>query len=94
MNNTSKTDWDRVDARPDHEFARDAIADPDNPPIDEEFLSRARQVQPPQPKRQVTLQLDSDVLEWFKQQGKGYQTMINAVLRAYKDVQEKEQQTQ
>ncbi len=71
MNNTPKTDWDRVDAKSDQELVRDAIADPDNPPIDEEFLNRARQVQPPQPKRQVTLRLDSDVLEWFKQQGKG-----------------------
>jgi len=87
MNNTSRTDWDRVDGKSDQELIRDAISDPDNPPIDEEFLSRARQVQPPQHKRQVTLRLDSDVLEWFKQQGKGYQTMINAVLRAYRDAQ-------
>ncbi len=42
MNNTSKTDWDRVDAKSDQELVRDAIADPDNPPIDEEFLNRAR----------------------------------------------------
>lgn len=89
MNNTSRTDGNRVDSKTDQELVKDAITDPDNPPIDEEFLSRARQVQPPQPKRQVTLRLDSDVLDWFKEQGKGYQTMINAVLRAYKDVQER-----
>ncbi|MFH7024761.1 MAG: BrnA antitoxin family protein [Heteroscytonema crispum UTEX LB 1556] len=34
-------------------------------------------------KAQVTLRVDSDVLEWFKAQGGGYQTKINALLRAY-----------
>ena len=32
-------------------------------------------------KTSTTLRVDSDVLEWFKSQGKGYQTRINAVLR-------------
>jgi uncharacterized protein (DUF4415 family) len=32
---------------------------------------------------------DSDILDWFKKRGKGYQTMINTVLRAYKDSREK-----
>ncbi len=34
-------------------------------------------------KRQITLRIDADVLEWFKAQGKGYQSRINALLRAY-----------
>ncbi|MBR8836898.1 MAG: BrnA antitoxin family protein [Stigonema ocellatum SAG 48.90 = DSM 106950] len=34
-------------------------------------------------KAQVTLRIDSDVLEWFKSHGRGYQTQINALLRAY-----------
>jgi uncharacterized protein (DUF4415 family) len=34
-------------------------------------------------KQQLTLRLDSDVLEWFKKQGRGYQTRINVLLRAY-----------
>ncbi len=37
----------------------------------------------PEPKKQITLRLDSDVLEFFKKQGKGYQTAINFVLRQY-----------
>ena len=40
-------------------------------------------LRPPQPKEQVTLRLDRDVLEWFRARGRGYQTRINAVLRAY-----------
>ena len=39
----------------------------------------------PRTKRQLTLRLDSDVLDWFKQQGRGYQTRINVLLRAYMD---------
>jgi uncharacterized protein (DUF4415 family) len=34
-------------------------------------------------KAQVTLRIDSEVLEWFKAQGRGYQTQINNLLRAY-----------
>jgi uncharacterized protein (DUF4415 family) len=37
------------------------------------------------PKSSVSLRIDADVLEWFKAQGPGYQTRMNAVLRAFKD---------
>ena len=36
-------------------------------------------------KQQLTLRLDADVLEWLKSQGPGYQTRINAILRAFKE---------
>ena len=35
------------------------------------------------PKASVSLRIDVDVLNWFKSQGAGYQTRINAVLRSY-----------
>jgi uncharacterized protein (DUF4415 family) len=37
----------------------------------------------PRTKTQLTLRVDSDVLEWYKKQGRGYQTKINLLLRAY-----------
>jgi uncharacterized protein (DUF4415 family) len=40
-------------------------------------------LEPPQSKEQIKLRLDRDVLEWFRARGRGYQTRINAVLRAY-----------
>lgn len=43
-----------------------------------------RGLQPIPPKTAISLRLDSDVLSWFKSQGPGYQTRINAVLRAFK----------
>jgi uncharacterized protein (DUF4415 family) len=36
-------------------------------------------------KSSISLRIDQDVLEWFKAQGPGYQTKINAVLRAFRD---------
>lgn len=44
-----------------------------------------KNIQPTPKKTQVTLRLDTDVLNWFKAQGKGYQTHINALLKAYKE---------
>lgn len=45
-------------------------------------MAEARVVVPPR-KQQLTIRLDSDVLAWLKNQGRGYQSRINAVLRAY-----------
>ncbi|MCA9944155.1 MAG: BrnA antitoxin family protein, partial [Anaerolineales bacterium] len=39
-------------------------------------------------KQQLTIRLDNDVLEWFRAQGRGYQTKINALLRAYMEAHE------
>jgi uncharacterized protein (DUF4415 family) len=44
-----------------------------------------RGLKPTPPKALVSLRLDQDVLEWFKAQGAGYQTRMNAVLRAFRD---------
>ena len=55
----------------------------DIPELDDTFWRRAKLVMP-EPKRAVSLRVDPDVLDWFKAQGKGYQSLINAVLRSYK----------
>ena len=44
-----------------------------------------RGLKPVPAKASVSLRIDADVLEWFKAQGAGYQTRINAILRAYRD---------
>ena len=54
----------------------------DIPELDESFFTRVT-VELPKPKDSITLRVDHDVLEWFKQQGKGYQSKINAILKAY-----------
>jgi uncharacterized protein (DUF4415 family) len=44
-----------------------------------------RGLKPVEPKTAVSLRIERDVLEWFKAQGPGYQTRINAVLKAFRD---------
>ena len=39
-------------------------------------------------KSQLTLRIDQDVIEFFKSQGRGYQTKINQLLRAYMEAHE------
>jgi len=34
-------------------------------------------------KTRITIRVDDDVLEWFKSQGRGYQTLINKILSDY-----------
>ena len=36
-------------------------------------------------KAQVTLRIDSEVIDWFRARGRGYQTQINSILKAYKE---------
>ena len=52
-------------------------------PEQREVFFRKAILKMPEAKAIVTLRLDKDVLKWFKKQGKGYQTRINALLRAY-----------
>lgn len=64
-----------------------AIDTSDIPELDDNFWKNAKMIKPIT-KTAVSIRLDSDVLEWFKNQGKGYQTLINSVLRSYINHQE------
>jgi uncharacterized protein (DUF4415 family) len=58
----------------------------DCPEITPEMFARAvvrRGLPTPPTKSQLTLRIDSDVVAWFRARGRGYQTQINALLRAY-----------
>jgi uncharacterized protein (DUF4415 family) len=55
---------------------------PEAPPVGGGFWKRARIVMPPG-KTSVHLRVDSDVFKWFKEQGEGHLTRMNAVLRSY-----------
>lgn len=64
-----------------------AIDYSDIPELDDRFFEHARLITPPVGvKKHFTMRLDADVLEWFKTQGRGYQTRINAILRAYMEM--------
>ncbi len=77
----SQTDWARLQTMQDNEIDLS-----DSPELTPEIFALAivrRGLQPVPRKSQLTLRLDQDVLEWFRKQGQGYQTQINALLRAY-----------
>jgi uncharacterized protein (DUF4415 family) len=57
---------------------------PEGPRENSDFWNRARVVVPPG-KTSVHLRIDTDVFEWFKKQGDGHLTRMNAVLRSYVD---------
>lgn len=76
MKKPSETDWTRVDALSDEE-----IDTSDIPPLDEAFFADAK-VRVPE-KVSITVNVDADVLEWFRAQGKEFQQRINAALRIY-----------
>ena len=77
----SQTDWVRLEAMRDED-----IDFSDIPELKEAFFKNAV-IRLPKPKAKVCIRLDQDILEWFRSQGKGYQTKINAVLRAFKESQ-------
>ncbi|MGH9581846.1 MAG: BrnA antitoxin family protein [Bryobacteraceae bacterium] len=77
----SGSDWNRIRRMGDAEIREGIDADPDAHPTDEEFWKYAEVIWPAR-KQIVTMRLDTDLLEWFRQQ-RGYQTRINAILRAY-----------
>jgi uncharacterized protein (DUF4415 family) len=78
-------DWKRIRSADEDQIRRGIESDPDVRPTDADFWKTARVVMP-ETKQTVTIRLDADLLEWLRRQ-KGYQTRINAVLRAYMEAQ-------
>lgn len=82
-----RTDWDRLQEMTDADIEQAVRDDPDAALLDEEWFRAARIVQPSGEKEQISIRLDKTVLNHFRAEGKGYQTRINDVLRAYVLVQ-------
>ena len=79
----SDTDWKKIDAMRDKDIDLSDV-----PEVSPEMFAKGivrRGLKPIPKKSQITLRLDQDVLTWFKGQGRGYQTRINSLLRAYMD---------
>jgi uncharacterized protein (DUF4415 family) len=75
-----KTDWKRVKAMSQSEVER--LADEEEGALAQGWEDTVVLGLPPL-KKNIHIRLDADILEWFKAHGAGYQTRINAVLRAY-----------
>jgi uncharacterized protein (DUF4415 family) len=78
----SQTDVKRLKAMKDSEI----VVDRDAPAWTPEMFARAvvrKGLEPAPRKSLLSLRIDSDVLQWFRAQGRGYQSRMNALLRAY-----------
>lgn len=76
-----KSDWTGAAAMTEAEIEAGIAADPDEAGM--QVNGAQASVEPPQPKAVLNMRVDSDVLDFFRWQGKGYQTKINAVQRSY-----------
>lgn len=79
----SRTDWGRLSRLTDKAIQKAVAGDTEAAPIVSAEWFRGAKLLEPQAKKAVSIRLDEDVLRWFRKRGRGYQTRINAVLRAY-----------
>lgn len=82
MNNTSRTDWARIDAMSD-----DEIDTSDIPPLTDEFFSKAKLRMPSSPLSTVAIRIDSETLTWFQSKGEEAEQHMAAALRIYAEAQ-------
>jgi uncharacterized protein (DUF4415 family) len=80
----SKTNFRRLKSTK----SRDVLLSAEHPEADLKhvlggIVRRGLKVVPP--KASISLRVDADVLEWFRAGGTGYQSRMNAVLRAFRD---------
>ncbi|MDY6802889.1 MAG: BrnA antitoxin family protein [Cyanobacteriota bacterium] len=73
----SQTDWERLDAMTDED-----IDFSDCPPLTEEFFENAT-LRIPAVRARNLIELDADVMAWFREQDAEYRTTINSILRRY-----------
>ncbi len=81
ISNKSQTDWERLEGMEDQDIDLSDI-----PELTPEMFAKAvvkRGLKDKENKTQLTIRVDRDVLTWFKSQGRGYQTRIKSLLRAY-----------
>jgi len=81
ISSESQTDWERLNATSDENIDLSDI-----PELTPEKFAKAvvkHGLKDKENKAQLTIRVDQDVLTWFKSQGRGYQTRINTLLRAY-----------
>lgn len=83
-----RSNYARLDAMPEEELEKSIADDPDWQGIPRDWYKSAEAVNP-HPKVPVSIRLDGDVLDFFKGQGRGWQTRMNAVLRAYAQEKQK-----
>ncbi len=86
--NKDMTDWTLLRQMSDEEVDARAADDPDAQPTDADFWQDAT-IRLPSGKTRVYLDLDNDVLAWFKARGKAYGQRMNEALRSFVEQQQR-----
>ena len=81
MNNSSRTDWARVDAMQDED-----IDTSDIPPLSEDFFANA-QLRMPESSVRVSVQIDPETFAWFQSQGESATQQMAIALKIYAEAQ-------
>jgi uncharacterized protein (DUF4415 family) len=76
-----RTNWDKVDAVIGARLEASIRADVDDIHSEPDWTQTIMGI--PARKDHINIRVDHDVLEWFRSNGKGYQTLMNNVLRAF-----------
>jgi uncharacterized protein (DUF4415 family) len=76
-----RTDWRKASAMTGKKLEASIRADPDDIREEPDWTQAVMGI--PVPKDHINIRVDHDVLEWFKASGRGYQTLMNKVLRAF-----------
>ena len=84
-----KSDWQQAAAMTDREIEEAVVSDEEATKMHIDWSNVS--IEMPRPKAVLNMRIDYDVLEFFRSQGRGYQTKINAVLRSYVEQQHSKQ---
>lgn len=76
-----RTDWAKIEAVTGAKLEASIRADADDVHGEPDWTRGIMGI--PAPKDHINIRVDHDVLQWFKSNGKGYQTLMNNVLRAF-----------
>lgn len=76
-----RTNWDKIDATTGSKLEASIRADADDIRGEPDWTQAIVGI--PAPKDHINIRIDHDVLQWFRASGKGYQTLMNNVLRAF-----------
>ncbi|MGA3318696.1 MAG: BrnA antitoxin family protein [Candidatus Korobacteraceae bacterium] len=86
-----RTNWDKIDAMTGTELEASIRADVDDVRGEPDWTQAIVGI--PAPKDHINIRIDHDVLQWFRSNGKGYQTLMNNVLRAFVQTRQQRQNT-
>jgi uncharacterized protein (DUF4415 family) len=76
-----KTNWRKANSITGKKLETSILADVDDLRQEPDWAQAVTGV--PAPKDHINIRIDHEVLEWFKASGRGYQTLMNNVLRAF-----------